>query len=144
MNGIPNPTIGFQTSTHSKLEAFFSICSFCQCCELINSIQPFFEWGITTHCMLSSPSEYAQNFKKMYDPVHKTKIQNKKPNFFFSIMNGFLEFHGVYRSTKMVSGNFYTWLCWLILSHDIYYFVTRFFNYLQSKGRPTMCSKHSS
>jgi hypothetical protein len=82
----------------------------------------------------------------LYDPAHKTKIQNKKPNFFFSIMNGFLEFHGVlYRSTKREIGNFYTWgFAWLILAHDMYYFVTRFFNHLQSKGRPTMCSKNSS
>jgi hypothetical protein len=78
MNGITNPTIGFQTSTHSKLEAIFSICSFCQCCDLINSIQPFFELGTTTHCMFKTS-------KKLYDPAHKTKIQNKNPTFSFPL-----------------------------------------------------------
>jgi len=146
MNGIPNPTIGFQPSTHSKLEAFiFSICSFCQCCDLINSIQPFFELGTTQPiaCSVHLVNMFKTS-KKMYDPAHKNKNSKQKPNFFFSIMNGFLEIHGVYRSTQREIGNFYTWLCWLILSHDMYYFVMHFFNHLQSKGRPAMCSKHSS
>ncbi len=144
MNGIPNPTIGFQTCTHSKLEAIFSIFSFCQCCDLINSIHPFLEWGTTTHCMFSSPSEYVQNFKKMYDPAHKTKIQNKNLKFSFPLWMDFWNFMGYIEAIKgrlefftLRFAGWFSRMTW-------YYFVTCFFNHLQSKGRPTMCSIHSS
>jgi len=81
--------------------------------SLINSIQPFFELR-TTHCMFSSPSEYVQNFKKNVLSSPQNKYSTQKPNFFFSIMNGFLEFHGVYRSTKRKIGNFFLHLALLV------------------------------